>query len=137
MRPRRQALTTGQAATYCFVTAETIANWIRAGLLPAQRTAGGQYRILPTDLREFMAGKGMSTEALEKEAVTRVPCWEFRAGGAAADPRCDECLVQHLKVLDCFKLMAMRSSGGWPARECVDCPYFRRYGSVPGEGGGE
>jgi excisionase family DNA binding protein len=129
MKARPRALSTGQAAEYCFVTADTIANWIRAGHLPAQRTAGGQYRILTRDLRTFMIGKGMSTAALEGDSDDRVPCWEFRAGESENGSKCEECIVRHLKALDCFKLMGMRSSGGWPERDCADCPYFQRYGT--------
>lgn len=133
MSRRRRALTTGQAAEYCFVTADTIANWIRSGLLPAQRTAGGQYRIRTEDLQAFMARRGMSTEALQVDAGRREPCWEFRAGPAGEDPGCAECIVRYLKVLDCFKLMGMRSPAGWPARDCTGCGYFQRYGRASGE----
>lgn len=132
MRRPRRALTTGQAARYCFVTADTIANWIRSGILPAQRTAGGQYRILSEDLLAFMTGRGMRTDALEADAETRLPCWEFHAGGASVDAHCEACIVKYLKVLDCFKLMGMRSGNGWPARECAECAYFQRYGGTPG-----
>ncbi len=132
MRSRRQALTTGQAAEYCFVTADTIANWIRSGLLHAQRTAGGQYRSLAGDLRAFMVAEGMSTDALESEAEERLPCWKFRAAEGtdpAVGTTCDECIVQYLKVLDCFKLMAMRPPEDRPIRDCAACKYFRRYGN--------
>ena len=137
MSIHRQALSTGQAAQHCFVTAETIANWIRRGLLRAQRTAGGQYRILAADLRTFMASRGMNTSSLEEEreeseeATGRQPCWEARAAGSHGEARCDECIVKYLKVLDCFKLMAMRAAEGGPVRDCSDCPYYRRHGGKP------
>jgi excisionase family DNA binding protein len=137
MRRPHKALTTGQAAEYCFVTADTIANWIRSGLLPAQRTAGGQYRIRIADLRTFMASRGMSTAALEGDVEDRVPCWEFRRTDPGPGADCDECIVRYLKVLDCFKLMGMRSEGDWPARDCTECEYFRRYGEPLEEGGEE
>jgi excisionase family DNA binding protein len=133
VRRRRRALSTGQAAKCCFVTADTIANWIRGGLLRAQRTAGGQYRILTEDLRVFMAARGMSTDALEEGEPSRVPCWELRAATATADPRCDTCIVRHLKVLDCFKLMGMRPADGWPVRDCAECEVFLRHGNAPVE----
>lgn len=134
MSARRSALSTGQAAKCCFVTADTVANWIRSGILPAQRTAGGQYRILERDLRAFMVARGMSTDALAPERGSRLPCWEFRA---ARDPdsatRCEECIVRYLKALDCFKLMAMRPDESGPCRHCAECEYFRRYGEEPEE----
>jgi excisionase family DNA binding protein len=134
MKPRRRALTTGQAAEYCFVTADSIANWIRSDLLPAQRTAGGQYRILAEDLRAFMRERGMSTAALDEDTDARAPCWEFRVRESSGGTGCDECVVRHLKVLDCFKLMGMQSGGRWPARDCADCAYFRRYGAPSPDG---
>ena len=131
MKPPRRALTTGQAAKVCFVTADTIANWIRSGLLHAQRTAGGQYRILAGDLRDFMVARGMSTDALEPETEARPQCWTFWAAEGTAPAlctTCDECIVRYLKVLDCFKLMAMRPPEDRPVRDCVQCKYFQRYG---------
>jgi len=127
----RRALSTGQAARHCLVTADTVANWIRGGLLPAQRTAGGQYRILAEDLRAFMSSRGMSTESLGEGARstgTRPPCWESRTGSSDREARCDECIVKHLKALDCFKLMGMRAADGGPARDCAECAYFLQYG---------
>ena len=70
------AVTSGQAARYCFVTSDTILNWIKANCLPAQRTMGGQYRILVEDLRHFMSRHGMSAELLDSEMETRSYCWE-------------------------------------------------------------
>jgi excisionase family DNA binding protein len=131
MRRQRQALTTGQAAKHCFVTADTIANWIRSGLLQAQRTAGGQYRIRIEDLRAFMASRGMSTTTLDGEVENRVPCWEFRSCSPPAGVSCNDCIVRYLKVLDCFKLMGMQSEGDRPVRDCTECEYFRRYGRPP------
>jgi excisionase family DNA binding protein len=133
MSVRRRALSTGQAAKHCFVTADTIANWIRSGLLRAQRTAGGQYRILVQDLRTFMATRGMSTDALEEHGDRRRPCWEFRAAESPNDANCGECIVRYLKVLDCFKLMGMRPADGRPIHDCLSCPYFRLHGTPSAE----
>ena len=68
-RERPLAYSTGQAARYCFVTSDTILNWIHKGSLQAQRTAGGQYRIRREDLLRFMRVHGMSTELLEREQM--------------------------------------------------------------------
>jgi excisionase family DNA binding protein len=130
-RPRG-VLSTGQAARFCLVTADTVGNWIRSGLLRARRTAGGQYRILASDLREFMVARGMSPEDLPASAEpteSRLPCWRFRVD-PSGDTECGDCIVRHLKVLDCFKLMGMRPADGRPVRDCADCEYFRRYGEV-------
>jgi excisionase family DNA binding protein len=128
MSDQPSALTTGQAAKLCFVTADTVANWIRSGLLRAQRTAGGQYRILTRDLHAFMLERGMSTEGLQPAGDGRPPCFEVRRR-----PYCAECIVRYLKVFDCFKLMAMRPPGSGPVPACTECEYFRRYGESPPE----
>ena len=83
---RLLALTTGQAAKCCFVTSDTMVNWIKADLLRAQRTAGGQYRILLSDLRAFMCSRGMSTELLDDAPGDRPMCWEFHAVSDAGKP---------------------------------------------------
>lgn len=130
------ALTTGQAARYCFVTSDTIANWIKSGLLRAQRTAGGQYRILLGELREFMLSRGMSTHLLDDQVGHRPPCWVFRAGDAGAETSaCRDCIVQFLGVRNCYRLMAMRPGEERPCRDCAACPYFQRWGEeAPDDG---
>ena len=65
------AFTTGQAARYCYVTSDTILNWIHAKVLVAQRTVGGQYRIRREDLIQFMREHGMRTDQLETELHPR------------------------------------------------------------------
>ena len=55
----KKVLTTGKAAKYCQVSPVTIYNWIRAGKLEAYKTAGGQYRIEPEVLVDFMEKHGM------------------------------------------------------------------------------
>lgn len=49
----REILTTFEAASLCQVSYNTIKNWIKRGLLPAYRTAGGHLRIRFTDLEVF------------------------------------------------------------------------------------
>jgi excisionase family DNA binding protein len=51
-------LTTSQVARLCHVTANTVANWIDAGRLPAYRTPGGHRRVREEDLRRFMTENG-------------------------------------------------------------------------------
>jgi excisionase family DNA binding protein len=52
-------LTTSQVARLCRVTANTVANWIDAGRLPAHRTPGGHRRVRRDDLARFMDEAGM------------------------------------------------------------------------------
>jgi hypothetical protein len=108
-------------------------NWIKAGLLHAQRTAGGQYRILFDDLHAFMRARGMSTALLDEETGDRPLCWEFHSGvdvGEGDPSVCDGCLVKSLGVLHCFKLMGMRPGPGHRHESCDACDYFRRWGDA-------
>ena len=125
------AMTTGQAARYCFVTPGTMVNWIKAGLLPAQRTGGGQYRILLRDLRIFMHSRGMSTELLDAEPEDRPMCWQFFAGDASRGEACEGCLVRFLGVLNCFRLMGMSPEAGGRLEGCESCDYYQRWSNEP------
>jgi excisionase family DNA binding protein len=60
-------LTTSQVARLCHVTANTVANWIDAGRLPAYRTPGGHRRVRQSDLRSFMESNGFPLPEEEKE----------------------------------------------------------------------
>jgi excisionase family DNA binding protein len=124
-------LTTGQAARYCLVSPDTMANWIKARQLPAQRTIGGQFRILIHDLRQFMVRHKMSTALLDGELDCRPYCWEGRSGmgrsGGARAASCRECPVYRTKALDCFALRALSPARDWARAACRDCAYFQRW----------
>jgi excisionase family DNA binding protein len=124
-------LTTGQAARYCLVSADTIANWIRAKQLPAQRTIGGQYRILVNDLRQFMTHNAMSTALLDAEVDCRPYCWEHQPGGRGQgrepSETCRQCPAYRTKALDCFALRAISPDRNWSHGRCQDCAYFQKW----------
>jgi excisionase family DNA binding protein len=124
-------LTTGQAARYCLVSADTMANWIKAKQLPAQRTIGGQFRILIHDLRQFMVRNAMSTALLDAEIDCRPYCWEGHCGGpkarhAPATP-CRDCPIYRTKALDCFALRAISAARVWSCADCRTCAYFQKW----------
>ena len=129
-----QALTTGQVAQYCFVSPETIQNWIHDRGLSAQRTAGGQYRVRPDDLRQFMIEHGMSVAELDREFFeeTQPTCWEFFAadsdhGGNAKE--CETCVVYRAEALRCYELRHYVDHQHVHCGEddCASCPYYERY----------
>lgn len=130
------ALSTGQAAQYCLVTADTIVNWIKRNKLPARRTVGGQYRILVQDLREFMHSQGMVTDLLDHAFDERKFCWEFR-NTPGAEPlmaaSCEDCLVRRSQALNCFELRAAMSAQAEDLDVCIRCRYLCRWrlGEVP------
>lgn len=120
------AFTTGQVARYCFVTSDTIVNWIHAGALPAQRTPGGQHRILFSDLLAFQREHGMSTELLEAELNVRPHCWEFHCTGETAEG-CRGCLVHRSGALRCWELSAHVERKSAQRSTCQGCEYYERY----------
>ncbi len=120
------AFSTGQASRYCFVTADTILNWINGGALTAHRTVGGQYRILLGDLLSFMKSHGMSTALLESEQDVRPHCWEFHCKGQA-DARCQQCLAYRSGAVNCFELENVLREDARLNPSCEECDYHRRY----------
>ena len=130
------ALTTGQAARYCFVTSETILNWIRTGQLAAQRTAGGQYRIRVPDLRQFLVAHNMSTELLEEETGTEPYCWEYHRGllegGEGMGALCVGCPVFRAGARACWELHELLPAGRRLIPDCGECEYYQRYGPEHG-----
>jgi excisionase family DNA binding protein len=139
----RLAITTGQAAKHCLVSSDTIANWIAAGRLAAQRTVGGQYRIRVADLRCFMRSHGMRTDLLDVETGHKPACWEFWAvwvsgrrdleGAAAGDPgglvggvcaTCADCPVYRGRAAVCHELRPLLPGGTQRAQSCADCQFL-------------
>ncbi len=59
-------LTTFDAADYCYVTPNTIKNWIKTGQMKAYTTPGGHYRIRKRDLEEFVVKHSMATKGQER-----------------------------------------------------------------------
>lgn len=123
------AFSTGQAARYCYVTADTILNWINSGSLEAQRTVGGQYRIRYRDLLAFMRDHEMSTELLEGEHGIRPHCWEFHCKGDT-DERCLRCLAYRSGALNCFALKDVLPEEGRLNASCEECDYYRRHAGM-------
>jgi excisionase family DNA binding protein len=135
-----KAFSTGEAARFCYVTSETIQNWIRSGRLPAQRTAGGQYRIRVQDLRAFMEESGMDTGVLDERQEVRPDCWEFhgslvaRFGSVSQEP-CVTCLVRRSGTRNCWELHGFLPLTARRHSRCEHCSYFRRY--APASRGGD
>ena len=133
-----RAVSTGQAARCCFVTAETIVNWIRSHRLTAQRTAGGQYRIRLADLRAFMVDTGMSTRPLDDALDLRPYCWEFHdeAGSGPASTGgadCERCLVRRAGTLNCWELHGLLPLTARRVAQCDHCEYHGRHHDASGD----
>lgn len=120
------AFSTGQAARYCFVTGDTILNWIKSGSLDAQKTPGGQHRILSSALYAFLREHGMNTELLEAEHNIRPLCFEFNCRLQEA-LGCQDCLVNRSGAQRCWELRGVLHAAGARPGRCEDCDYYRRY----------
>ena len=57
--PTPKPLSTTKVAKFCHVSHAAVCNWVKSGKLIAYRTPGGQYRIEPHVLLEFMMRHGM------------------------------------------------------------------------------
>jgi hypothetical protein len=119
------------------VTPDTILNWIHAGQIKAQRTAGGQFRILIGDLRTFMMERGMDTALLEVEQGVRPYCWEQHRQdrsrfGCAGPDVCDTCLTRRAAALNCWELHGLLPVTRRGHDTCEECHYYRRWCSTPG-----
>jgi excisionase family DNA binding protein len=65
----KQLLTTFDAADICYVTPNTIKNWIKSGQLKAYCTPGGHYRIRKEDLDRFVQEHQMATKTMGEPKV--------------------------------------------------------------------
>lgn len=138
-RTRGQAFSTGQAARFCYVTSDTILNWIRTGQLRAQRTIGGQYRIPVGALRAFMVEHGMETALLDAEKDIRPYCWEYHCQvtaryGHTGEGVCAGCLVRRSGTLNCWALHGLLPATARRFDACEDCEYFRTWNQAGREG---
>lgn len=120
------AFSTGQAARYCFVTADTVLNWIKAESLAAQKTAGGQYRIQASVLHRFMRDHGMSTDLLEAELDVRPLCWEYHCR-RQEQLGCTDCLVNRSGAPRCYMLRGVLHPTNARPASCQECEYHLRY----------
>jgi len=123
----RMAVSSGQAAQYCLVSPGTIVNWIAGGMLEAQRTVGGQFRIRVDDLRSFMSDHGMRTDQLDGDFGIHPNCWEFWAQlstDAQHGPNCSDCPVHRSRASRCHEVRPLLPGGTLRAPSCGDCLFF-------------
>lgn len=58
-----------EVANLCGVVNQTAINWIKAGYLKASTTAGGQFRVTPEDLSDFMEERNMKIPKVLEDAL--------------------------------------------------------------------
>ncbi len=122
-------LTTGQAAIRCSVSPDTVLKWIRSGLLPARRTAGGHHRIDERDLERILiqpeAGKDVSSRQSPDRHFRY--CWEYNGSGQLLDS-CKECAVYLMRAQRCYEVAKFAPETIHPKtfckKTCDECDYF-------------
>ena len=60
-----------EAARICGVVNQTAINWIKGGFLKAFKTPGGQFRVRPDDLADFMEARRMEIPSELLDVCTR------------------------------------------------------------------
>ena len=68
----KEILTTGDVASHCHVSYETVANWIRAGKLSSFATPGRHRRIKAEDFRDFLRRHDMPPYGEDPAVSTRL-----------------------------------------------------------------
>lgn len=123
-------LTTGEAAEFCSVTRDTIFKWIRAGHLPAHRTAGGHHRIDRGDLERFVTGsEKLDADPQPQEGVPQFRyCWQYHGHGSILEG-CRRCGVYRMRAKRCYELLRLapevKEAGIFCKESCGDCDYYR------------
>jgi excisionase family DNA binding protein len=122
-------LTTGQAAAKCSVSADTVLKWIRSGLLPAQRTAGGHHRISEKDLDKVIQPFRPAFANIGDYSGKRHfrYCWDYNGNGELLDT-CRECPVYQMRARRCYEVARLAPESGPPKKfckvSCEDCEYY-------------
>lgn len=114
---KRQTFSTGQAAKDCGVTPDTVLKWIKRNKIKAQRTAGGHFRIAPSELRRFVC---------DSEAIR--PCWELPTKKNKGN--CESCIVFLSKTEKCYALVGFlrknKIRGCSQKGDCVNCEFAKQ-----------
>lgn len=126
----KRHLTTGEAAEFCSVTRDTVFKWIRAGHLPAHRTAGGHHRIDRSALERFVtSSEEFEAEGRPQEDTRKFRyCWEYHGHGSILEG-CRRCGVYRLRAQRCYELLRFApevgQAGIFCKESCTDCDYYR------------
>jgi excisionase family DNA binding protein len=123
-------LTTGQAAKLCSVTPDTVLKWIKQGLIPAHRTAGGHYRIRRQDIRQLEVHPRPANQESPERRRSFQYCWEYNASEESPLPACKECVVFRTRAYRCYEVIKLDSEIGHSRKfctvSCEECDYFQR-----------
>jgi len=124
-------LTTGQAATLCTVTRNTVFKWIQSGHLKARRTAGGHHRIDRRDLEHLITAAEQAPlpgDQKGKQQFRYQYCWEYNGNGRTQEA-CMNCAVYLLRAMRCYEVAKLAPNVHHAKlfcnHRCEDCDYYR------------
>lgn len=128
-------LTTGQVAKLCGVTPDAVLKWIKGGKLPAQRTAGGHYRVSREACEDLglcaVPGEPSHPEVVEPVHPISGPvhCWEYFGENGHPRDSCLNCVVYRARAQNCYRLAEFGKEIGhrlnFCATECNECSFYR------------
>lgn len=116
-------LTTGQVAQLLSVKPDTVLKWIRSGMLPARRTAGGHHRINQADVEHLTRMTRAPSPSKGPRIKFRKPtvqyCWDLYRNGGIRDT-CRQCSVYLLRAQRCYQVARLASEGKIVKNACSD-----------------
>jgi len=128
-------VSTGKASKLFSVTPDTVLKWIKQNKLPANKTAGGHYRISLEVISSFLQFQEKKTLHLDRVSEKLMHCWEFFAENRKVKLGCTSCLVFRAQALKCFEMhhipQNMGFKGGISASSCKSCAYYNYHEARP------
>jgi excisionase family DNA binding protein len=128
LRRAERYVTTGEAARLCSVTPDTVLKWVKAGKVPAQRTAGGHHRIPLSALTALTKADIPSLERRYVDAPYHF-CWEFHAREGEIPESCEKCIVFRSRSRRCYEMSKLPAEAGFVGLyckgSCEQCDYFK------------
>jgi excisionase family DNA binding protein len=130
MKPQfagRQSLSTGEVASLCSVTRDSVLKWIRAGKIPARRTPGGHYRISRKAIQPIIDG---ALETVPRPISNAFQyCWEYNSDGGEMPEGCEKCIVFRSGSKRCYEMKDLPAQAGYVGLfckgSCDECEYFK------------
>jgi excisionase family DNA binding protein len=113
-----RTMSPAQIATIVGVSESTLKRWVDAGLLRAQKTAGGHRRITLTDVLAFLRTNGRPAPSLQALGVLATHASATPGGGLTPEALADLLLGEDLPTLRTLLLDEFRR--GRPLEELLD-----------------
>jgi len=121
-------LTTGQVASLCSVTPNTVLKWIQAGKLTAHCTPGGHHRIPKTAVEAVLARRESHQQVVKASQPIQY-CWEFNSQSGKITGDCRRCIVYRSKTRRCYEMSELPAEVGHARKfctiSCEECDYFK------------